>query len=761
MKNLIVFVFISLISAYSYSGCGEQFGYTFNVGSNDVLSTVENVEFISSASGCDVGFTGTNSFSNSSVEFESFSGQSTPSLNQYLVNMLMQESFNVDDLIVYLRNESSYNYSGGLLDHNGGNYFSIKYNHWHNTGEAATSGYYYYHVNVYHAERVSISNEVFCFNKNYLLSDIFTSIPSEHTNIVISDNQGNNFNVEPYLFEPFVGTQFGVEYLASVISPSGEVVVSRYFPKEIGLLGEAFFTGTIQENGVINESDDVVVLSNYAWNSSGVFEFIGNGVVNGPLNLSYFDPGLSGGGDHLISVRTNNDGCYSNWRDTVFSVVPLVTNLTLPTFNFSGMYGNGNFQIIADRIDEDISIYPFHYECSESDVTVQLNAGVIVPGVVVEYKVVFNGLVIESGTVTDNFSISLPSTDEIVYDFNPYSSLELLFSDPSIDFSNIIVGTTEINSVNYNLASRSNGNVVTVLARKKNVVGDVSGWNKCKFGIIKTPEIDGASKICFNNDVYLNSLEVGDNYSNNVHDSIFRNILWDIDQDGDFDLNQNDLVVGLNDKINFYNGKVYDSIFNYGYVDQLDTFVVSSDSYHVCESNLTEVKIVKNPVLESFFSVVDTVVVGSYVESYVTGEWIDVLSDSIIWNWSDGSPEYFGDVNYHFLNDLGYYSLNVKAIDSFGCVSQNQYTNHWFVDGVLKDEDLSLDFKIHPNPVTDNFKISSSKNVEVISVVDLQGNTVPFRKNGMFYNIETIKPGVYFIIAEINSSLFTFKFMKL
>jgi hypothetical protein len=134
---------------------------------------------------------------------------------------------------------------------------------------------------------------------------------------------------------------------------------------------------------------------------------------------------------------------------------------------------------------------------------------------------------------------------------------------------------------------------------------------------------------------------------------------------------------------------------------------------------------------------------------------LSVKTDSGIWKIDYASNGFTGwDLNCSGLSSL----KSINPIENL--ISNSNYT---FPD-VLIDEDGSLQknaFKIYPNPVFDILKISGNIQNAFITVFDLSGNIVYYKRNNENQiNISAIPAGIYVIKIKTQEIVFISKFEK-
>jgi hypothetical protein len=173
-------------------------------------------------------------------------------------------------------------------------------------------------------------------------------------------------------------------------------------------------------------------------------------------------------------------------------------------------------------------------------------------------------------------------------------------------------------------------------------------------------------------------------------------------------------------------------------------------------------KFVKNPLPAFNFSSTGTMNQGDYVLGVVTGLYLNPSNDTIEWNWNDGSPSYFGDSLFHYLNDLGSYDLNISVKDQYGCSSDTLFSQNWFVPGYLSiDENINSNFiNLYPVPVEHTLTINCNKEIIEVIIQDVNGKEV-FKSKNNEMNLDELSSGVYFVKIIYSEGVVTKKISKL
>lgn len=96
-------------------------------------------------------------------------------------------------------------------------------------------------------------------------------------------------------------------------------------------------------------------------------------------------------------------------------------------------------------------------------------------------------------------------------------------------------------------------------------------------------------------------------------------------------------------------------------------------------------------------------------------------------------------------NSVDYYP-NITEEHNIGGLDQNKPNTH------VEDSAFTGEIKIHPNPASDFFRITTDEKIGNVQVINLLGTVVKqFDKfHGDYYNLSGIPSGIYFI--KINHS---------
>ncbi len=78
----------------------------------------------------------------------------------------------------------------------------------------------------------------------------------------------------------------------------------------------------------------------------------------------------------------------------------------------------------------------------------------------------------------------------------------------------------------------------------------------------------------------------------------------------------------------------------------------------------------------------------------------------------------------------------------------------------IEKTDVTLDFKVYPNPASDILYITSKGEIEAIKIINLSGKIIQTSKGTGALSIRDLSPGVYFVQVRINGKLSVAKFIK-
>lgn len=110
------------------------------------------------------------------------------------------------------------------------------------------------------------------------------------------------------------------------------------------------------------------------------------------------------------------------------------------------------------------------------------------------------------------------------------------------------------------------------------------------------------------------------------------------------------------------------------------------------------------------------------------------------------------------LNDSSIYiAIVLRSFDGFKLyVDDIQVRGE---DATSINEISTEDFKVYPNPFSEKIHIQSDKNIEFISIIDLNGKTLSKTTNKTI-NLDFLQSGYYFIVLNSEKKQFTYKVLK-
>lgn len=144
--------------------------------------------------------------------------------------------------------------------------------------------------------------------------------------------------------------------------------------------------------------------------------------------------------------------------------------------------------------------------------------------------------------------------------------------------------------------------------------------------------------------------------------------------------------------------------------------------------------------------------------------------DSWLWNFGDGSPEVTDQNPTHLFPDNGTYQVRLIAYNDCG--------SDTLIRGVIVNKAVGINensinsaFNIFPNP-TDQFLQLTATNLEVgswlMSIIDISGKEVILEElyttSGQVnktIDVQTLKPGIYFINLRNSEQQYTLKFIRM
>ena len=626
-----------------------------------------------------------------------------------------------------------------------------------------------------HANNIKLVNgfTTLCAGKTYALNDIFQPLPSIYTNYSFDSNVSYNFNsaFDSITFDYNVPQQVEISMTAeNVLGLS----VCKTWELNMDNVYDAWFTDVVQSSGQVLSSDAAVFMYNYIDSTGGVMEYSGPGIVtNG--NITMFDPSFATSGANQIYVRSNNNGCKSDWNDTMFFVTPVVSTFDKPVwdipYTFNGDFG-GNLTKKVSGVVEEIGKY--HMGCSNSSYSFKPTNHVL--GLELEYKVLWKNQIILTGTAGYDETIDLIMPDSI--DLNLSSSiydLSALFNPGASNVTYDLLLTTSGGDLNNNGMSDSDDLVYGVnladeyrlIGRYVNVSNVYSDYTTLVVGLVDTPTKTENSLLCFDNNPIMNAVTNTPVYFDSIDSYIYRSAVWDVDMDGIYDIdgsvdNYVHLITNVVKEYTMVSG-IIDSTYLWMYSPFLNEYmpIYKSGISTECYSSYDTVSVVRNPIPSYTFNLQGVQGVGTAIYSDVVGDWMDLVSDSITWDWSDGSLLYEGASNWHFLNDLGNYTLTARVEDGYGCYTTNLFYNNWFVPGVLElDENNQEYLEIYPIPVVDELTIKGFRGGEVVTIYDSYGKVVYVGVDHII-NMSMFSSGVYVIHIENDGLIVKRKIVKL
>lgn len=768
MKTTLFLLLLS-IGAYSYAGCdgGSTTITEGNIGSIDVKGICSGMLESNCSMNWDDDLDGVYSFL--------YIGQMT--IPHTVIQTYFgagMETFSKDALVnwIYSNNNSAQYYGGpsgvSIAEYAGGvetwhlRITVTLQNFWNSFGED-------YIQNHYIKNPYDISyEEVYCSGVEYSFGDIVWNIPSDHTNENISFSNGDAWAGSYVTLTQTANSQYSMEYTALIEGYSSRRPLSVMVEE----LKEAYFTSTVESGGPVTTQSPSTLMTDYHFINGGVAEYMGAGLIQNGLDW-YFDPSVSGSGSHAMFVRTNNNGCMSEWRDTVFYVTPIVTSFNAPIWNVSSTFAGENGLLAGKNVSGNPSFAGwFHMGCSDNTYTFATSN--IQAGLTLEYQVIFHNSIIETGSTTGSFTVDMPTRNEIYLNQD-----QSIFGIDSIEANN---------NLPYNLAAAyaagditGDGNVtaddglytdymgdpIQISGRFVNTFGDASDYQSFYIGLVPTPYVDKTQPLCYSGDPIMSPVTDVPVYMDTMDYNAYRSVLWDVDMDFmielDGTIDDYQLIMPTIDKSNMMRQVIVDSTLIRGYSpyhDQYFDLWVEGTSAR-CVSNYDTTFVVRYPEFTTNFSDVDTISIGTPVQGVVTGVWFDAQNDTIEWNWNDNSPTYYGDSVWHYYNDLGFYTLNIAVRDSFGCQSDTTYTDHWFVPGVLDlDEEVEVELTLYPVPVRHKLTIETSAKVEEVTIYNILGELVE-RTNESVILTDRLPNGTYIVRIQTNKGMIERKIIKL
>src|SRR6218665_473300 len=456
----------------------------------------------------------------------------------------------------------------------------------------------FFTITVYHCGSINLLPSVFCSGKDYVFDDIVTS-PTQHVAKSLVFSNGQTFNGTVINFNQPANNSMTTTYNAVC----NGYPVSRSWTTSIRELREGYFTDT-PDNLSVNSND--VDLGLYSYFSPGsVREFLGDGVYYFG-NEWLFSPFSAGNGSHTLSMRVNNQGCYSEYRDTTFTVIGIASITTPPFLSYTQTFGPGEGGTLLYRryppyLDQEGNPEPgfdqgfgtFHFGCSNRDYTFYVANPL--SSLTYEWVVYYHNLIYQTGT-GNTLTVSMPdraSVDQDVY----YGQQAFPWPD-STYISHFVKGPGDYEG-NYL------GDVLRVTVRKRNVINQVSNYSEWLVGIVDTPVLEDNEKICYTADPTLVSVSESEVYLSYPDETVLRSMRWDIDMDGDWEFGGDSIIYNISNsnKVNLFKAQVVDTTKFWLYSESnnsWNSFIFPSVD-EVCYSNIDTVRIVKNPIMSVDF----------------------------------------------------------------------------------------------------------------------------------------------------------------
>ncbi|MFT6441361.1 MAG: hypothetical protein ACJASM_000898 [Salibacteraceae bacterium] len=593
-------------------------------------------------------------------------------------------------------------------------------------------------------------DQVLCSGKEYDFNGLIDSYPVHHINPQDILSKGDSFSGGATMLTPSPNNSYFFEYICLI---SG-YQCRRPVWVDIWGLEEAYFTDTPQSGGLITSLSNSSLMTDYIYSSGGNLEYWGTGIIQNGLTY-FFDPAVANLQDNLVYCRTNNNGCRSDWDDTVFYVTPIITTQPYPTISYPTTFGGNSGLFLAENINGTPTVTSkFHFVCSDQDYNFTVTNPQV--GLFYEWQVVYQNFVFATGSGI-SYSLSMPDADDVntnvssslyepVDHWNNNSLLYsgLLFYGQDIDNSGVVES-------DESFVSTYLGDPLKVMVRSYNAFNDYSNWTYASVGVTQKPDIEWNSNLCYDGNPLLESINTYGLYMDSLNENSVRSSLWDVNMNGVFEFDgslDNPLHVMTNmNKVSYMRSQTVDSSYLYAWNTTYDTWhqMYVEEIGEVCYSDIDTINVVRMPIVDVFFSQVDTVLFGNAVQNIVSGDYFDSSNDVITWNWSDNSATYYGDTVWHYFNDLGDYSLQVVVIDSMGCFSDSLFLDNWFVDGVLSIDTEEKDLvKMYPVPVTGYLTIEGKDDIKRIIIQDLNGQVV-YDGSEIYINLEDLISGVYVV----------------
>ncbi|MBL4706126.1 MAG: T9SS type A sorting domain-containing protein [Flavobacteriales bacterium] len=165
--------------------------------------------------------------------------------------------------------------------------------------------------------------------------------------------------------------------------------------------------------------------------------------------------------------------------------------------------------------------------------------------------------------------------------------------------------------------------------------------------------------------------------------------------------------------------------------------------------------IVRPPIASYTYSGLNQIQVGTPVRHISTS----LYSDSITWDFHDGSSIYNGDTIWHYIYDIGYNDITITGYDKYGCI--DSYTDYGYIEvidwtGIEEEQNTISEVLSYPNPMQDNLtlKITSAEAVYVtIFILDMSGRFILEKTINLVNSENTINLDV----SMLSSGMYNFK----
>lgn len=575
----------------------------------------------------------------------------------------------------------------------------------------------------------NVSNVV-CSDRDYVFSELIGNYSASNIyfNEEIGNNNGEVFNGNVITFTAPPSGSFEM-YWKGTVSGAG-VEVLRKWIKTVYVAGTISFNQTGFPNQ-FNSTDSDYNISNLCTFTLGTgygYEaYPSNGIYQSVPNW-YFSPSISGPGTQTLKVRSTHYGCYSAWKDTSIYVYPVVTTFVTPSIDLSTTFGSGEIGINAKQdfpttysgTFPNTQVYPagtatlgkFHFVCENTSYYLQVSNA-------------------QSNVFYDWFSLRNGILDTLG---SGLSKLILTVTDPDLNESQSLVNNPFVNNNNnvpfYVQGTTGKtvyvGDLTTIMVRPRNVINQVGNFTKVYFGVVDKPEINEFNSVCFDQSQGLNLVVNSTNptYLSYLTIPEIRTGRWNVDADPFWEVIGDTVVfsTGNSNKYNYYQGQAVDTTKMYMWNNGVWNVTVEPQADISCYSTIETIPIVIKAMPSASFNVIGNVGVGTPVLGIVSGTYMNVDIDSIVWHWSDDANYWNNDTCWHYLNDLGTVSLTVEVIDTFGCIGSVTYSNNWTLSGFLETLDLAQSNHIpaYPNPSEGIINIDAD-NGDHIVVYDQNG----------------------------------------